>query len=161
MSAPLTPVPLPELAYSRFRFVPAIAGAGHNEWTLGRATWTEMVVVNARTGQELTIPRRYLGRIFETGESVRDLRLVEDLECAGNRVRPVRRGVIEMRPRQEGDRPAWQLRQAPEDGAKIFAIRVESLAASRIHRALRRSVALGLVAFLVVVCIASLIRAFR
>ena len=57
MSVPLTPAPLPELAYSRFRFEPPIEGVEHNEWTLRRATWTEMVVVNGITGTELAIPR--------------------------------------------------------------------------------------------------------
>ena len=152
MSAPLTPAPLPELAYSRFRFVPAIAGAEHNEWTLGRTTWSEMVVVNAHTGQELAIPRRFLGRVFETDNSVRDVRLVEDLECAGGRARPVRRGVIEMRPRLEADVPPW-LRNRPAERAPVIAIHMESPAGSRMRRVLRGSVAVGFVACLAVVVV--------
>jgi len=152
MSAPLTPAPLPELAYSRFRFVPAIAGAEHNEWTLRRATWTEMVVVNARTGQELAIPRRFLGRVFETENSVRDVRLLEDLECAGGRARPVRRGVIEMRPRIEADTPPW-LRNTHERAAAVVAIRMDSAAGSRMRRVLRGSIAVGFVACLAVVVV--------
>lgn len=156
----LTPAPLPELAYSRFRFEPAIAGVEHNEWTLRRATWTEMVVVNARGGQELAVPRRYLGRIVETGDSIRGVRLVEALECHAGRVRPVRRGVIEMGPRREGEAAPW-LRREAGNPAPVIAIRVEAARPSSIRRALRGSVAVGLIAFLALVCIASLIRAYR
>jgi len=152
MSAPLTPAPLPELAYSRFRFVPAIAGAEHNEWTLRRATWTEMVVVNVLTGQELAIPRRFLGRVFETENSVRDVRLIEDLECAGGRARPVRRGVIEMRPRVEADIPPW-LRSRPVERASVVTIRTEAPNGSRMRRALRGSIAVGFVACLAMVVV--------
>lgn len=150
MSAPLTPAPLPELAYSRFRFAPAIAGAGPNEWTLRRATWTEMVVVNAITAEELAIPRRFLGRVFETEENIRDVRLTEDLESAGGRARPVRRGVIEMKPRVGVETPAWR-RPEPGLGAPVLAIRTEYTVPSRTRRALRGSIAIGFVAFLAVV----------
>ena len=152
MSAPLTPAPLPELAYSRFRFEPPIEGVEHNEWTLRRATWTEMLVVNGVTGAELAIPRRYLGRMFETEEAIRGVRLLEDLEVAGGRARPIRRGVIEMPPRR-GDRhtPPWQRHRAPGTAAQVTAIRVEHGPTSLMKRAWRGSVALGFVA-----CIATL-----
>jgi hypothetical protein len=109
--------------------------------------------VNAHTGQELAIPRRFLGRVFETENSVRDVRLLEDLECAGGRARPVRRGVIEMRPRIESDTPPWLRNRPAERSATVVAIGMESAAGSRMKRALRGSIAVGFVACLAVVVV--------
>lgn len=159
MSAPLTPAPLPELAYSRFCFEPEILGVAPNEWILRRSTWTEMVVANARSGQEPAVSRRYLGRIFERPDGLRGVRLLEALECHGGRARPVRRGVIEMPLRADGaEAPPWRKGKGP---AAVIAIGVASARPSAIRRTLRGSVAIGLIAFLALVCVTSLIRAYR
>ena len=147
MSAPLNPALMPELVQGRFRFTPAIAGIEHNEWSLSRSTWPEIVVTNTRTQQEIAIPRRFVGGIFET-KSGRQLALLKELESSGGRVRPRRRGVIEMRGGPDPDRPRWS---RPQPGGGVVAIRVEPAAASPVRRILRGSVALGFVACLALV----------
>ena len=67
--APL-PTPLHDLGGRRFSFYPPIRNVNHNEWLYRRANWSECVVVNARTGEELGIPRVFLGDVSGAGDTV-------------------------------------------------------------------------------------------
>ena len=63
VSVPLIAAGLTELRHGRFSFYPAIVGVRHNEWVLRRATWTDILVANAKTAEELWIPRRLVGEV--------------------------------------------------------------------------------------------------
>ena len=141
----LIPAPLPELARGRFSFFPAVVGVKHNEWMLRRATWTEVLVVNTKTSEELWIPRSFLGDVSLVDAPVRIVGLRKVLEVKEGLVLPHRRGVIEM-PRQANDYSRPSGRPAP-----VLAIRVEARPESRVFRFLRSSAALGILACLGVI----------
>ena len=145
VSVQLIPAPLPQLGPGRFSFSPAIVGVKHNEWMLRRATWTEVLVVNTKTAEELWIARRFLGDVSPIEAPVRMVGLVKQLEYKEGVVLPHRRGVIEM-PRAVNDhvRPSGR-------PASVVAIRVEAPSESRVFRLLRSSAALGILACLGVI----------
>jgi hypothetical protein len=95
MSTPPAP-PQAELLDRPFSFFPAIHGIEHNEWKLKEATWSEMVVVNTKTGEEIGVPRRFVGAVSETGEPVLIVGLTTQLEYRAGSVWPVRRIVLSM-----------------------------------------------------------------
>ncbi len=138
MSTPLIAGPLPswvpELARRRFRFAPAIADAGPNEWTLHRVTWDEVIVLNAATSAELSIPRRVFGPAENAEAPVGLVTLLKRLEAVDGRARPVDRQVIELRP---ADGP----RVHAERIAEVVAIREEEAPVPRWRRSLRILVA--------------------
>jgi hypothetical protein len=148
VSVPLIPAPLPDLGRGRFSFFPAIVGVKHNEWMLRRATWTEILVVNTKTAEEMWIARSFLGDISPVAAPVRIVGLVKELEYKEGLVLPHRRGVIEM-PRAVNDyaRPVSR-RESGAHSAPVLAIRVEPAAKSRTFRILRSSAAIVLLACL-------------
>jgi hypothetical protein len=149
VSVQLIPMPLPELGRGRFSFYPAILGVKHNEWMLRRATWTEILVVNTKTAEELWIARRFLGDVSPVEAPVRIVGLLKELEYKEGLVLPHRRGgVIEM-PRAANDYARLAPRREPDGRpAQVVAIRVEPHSESRVFRLLRSSAALGILACL-------------
>jgi hypothetical protein len=147
MSSPLHvwPQDWPELARTRFNFSPPILGIAPNEWTLRLVTLNEVVVRNAVTQDELSIPRRLLGDISGLEEQVRVVRLLKRLEYAEGLVRPVNRAVIAMPPAADFPR----IRAAHP--ATVVAIREDAVRAPRWKHYLRISVALGCLACFVAV----------
>jgi hypothetical protein len=151
VSVQLIPVALPELGRGRFSFFPAILGVKHNEWMLRRATWTEILVVNTKTSEELWISRRFLGDISPVEAPVKIVGLLKELEYKEGLILPHRRGVIEM-PLAANDYPRpvprrdWGGHPAP-----VVAIRVEPHSESRVFRLLRSSAAVGILACLGVI----------
>ena len=53
--------PFDHMAARSFSFFPPIVGIEHNEWLLRQVNWSEVLVANQGTEQELWIPRRYFG----------------------------------------------------------------------------------------------------
>jgi hypothetical protein len=150
VSLHLIPAPMSELSRGRFSFYPAIIGVQHNEWTLRRASWTEILVVNTKTSEELWIPRRFVGDISPIQAPVRIVGLVKELEYKGGAVLPHRRSVIQM-PRAVNDFSRPVARPGSGRPAQVLAIRVEPTAESRMVRFLKGSAALGILACLGVV----------
>lgn len=74
------PPPLDQIGQRPFSFYPAILGIEHNEWLLRRATWSELLVYNTKTEQELWVPRRFLGEISSIDEPVMIVGLLKELE---------------------------------------------------------------------------------
>ena len=149
VSVPLIAAGLAELRYGRFSFYPAIVGVAHNEWILRRATWTEILVENVKTDQEIWIPRRFLGEVSSIEAPFRIVGLLKELEYREGMVLPHRRSVIEM-PRAVNDFSRSALRPAygrPE----VVAIRPEPSGESRFWRVLRGSVAAGILVCLSVI----------
>ena len=96
MSSPVIPPPLEALRNRPFSFYPAILNIEHNKWQYRKATWTDVLVVNARTGQEIWIPRRFLGEISRIEDPVVIVGLLKELEYKEGAVWPYQRRVIEM-----------------------------------------------------------------
>ena len=124
MSAPPIPPPFEHLGQRPFSFFPPIVGIEHNEWRYQKATWSEVLVRNTKTGDELWVPRRYLGEISKVEEPTMIWGLVKEIEFRAGALVPHVRRVIEM-PRAVNDYP----RPAQEPGpvpAPVVGIRLES-----------------------------------
>jgi hypothetical protein len=93
--APL-PTPLQHLGGRRFSFYPPIRNLEPNEWLYRRATWSECVVVNAQSGEEVWVPRIFLGEVSRIDEPVMLVRLNRELEWRRGAIIPLERRVIEM-----------------------------------------------------------------
>ncbi len=84
------------LSGKKFSFYPAIRNFEHNEWTFERATWSEALVINIQGGQEVWIPRNYIGRVSSADEPVLIVGLSRELEFKAGAVWPHRKTVVEM-----------------------------------------------------------------
>src|ERR1051325_2914507 len=96
MAVPPIPPSMEHLATRPFSFYPPILGIEHNEWLFRKATWSEILVVNCKTGAEIWIPRRFLGEISRTEAPVVIVGLTRELEYKAGAVWPYQRRVIEM-----------------------------------------------------------------
>jgi len=151
VSEPLIAAGLSELRHGRFSFYPAIVGVKHNEWILRRANWTDVVVANAKTSEELCIPRRFVGEISSIEAPFRIVGLVKELEYREGVVIPHRRIVLEMpRAVNEFSRPSPRRLLYPQP-AGVVAIRAETSSDSRFWRVLRGSIAAGILVCLGVI----------
>ncbi|MBM3728188.1 MAG: hypothetical protein FJW40_22525 [Acidobacteria bacterium] len=93
--APLPPS-LEQLGSRHFAFFPAIFGVEHNEWTFRQASWSEILVVNVKSGTELWVPRRFVGEVSRVDEPMVIIGLTRELELRGGMLVPHERRVIEM-----------------------------------------------------------------
>ena len=87
---------LDELAGRRFSLYPAIRGIEHNEWTLERETWSEILIRNNTSGSEIWIPRNHLGEVSSSDSPVLILGLLRELEFKAGSVVPYRKVVLSM-----------------------------------------------------------------
>jgi hypothetical protein len=150
MSIPVLPPPFDQIGNRRFSFYPAIVGIEHNEWTLRKATWSEVLVANSKNAEEIWIPRRFIGEVSRTDEPVMILGLVKEVEYKAGQVIPHIRRIIEM-PKAVNDayRPAVATEvQAP---APVVGIRLDSGAERRIGRLILWALGLGTLMCLAVV----------
>ena len=125
MAVPPIPPPLAQLGRRPFSFYPAILNAGHNEWVYRSATWSDVLVRNTKTNEEVSVPRRYLGEISRVDAPVMIVGLLAELEYRAGVVWPAERRVIEM-PRAVNDAPRPRLAQSPAARAPVVGIRLES-----------------------------------
>jgi hypothetical protein len=142
MAVPPIPPPLAQLGSRPFSFYPAIVNAVHNEWIYRSATWSEVLVRNTKTNQEVSVPRRYLGEISPVDAPVMIVGLLAELEYREGVVWPAERRVIEM-PRAVNDGPRPRLTQSPANRAPVVGIRLESERSSRVGKVVVGGVALG------------------
>jgi hypothetical protein len=96
MASPPIPPQLEHLATRPFSFFPPIVGIEHNEWLYRKANWSEIQVVNCRSGAELWIPRRFVGEVARVEDPVLIVGLARELEYKGGMIVPFQRRVIEM-----------------------------------------------------------------
>ncbi len=87
--APL-PTTLETLGNRRFAFYPPILSIQRNEWLFRQATWSELLVVNAQSGCEVCIPRRFLGEVSRIEEPTLIVGLTKELEYRDGAVWPHR-----------------------------------------------------------------------
>jgi len=96
MASPPIPPPLDHLASRPFSFYPPILNVEHNEWFFRKATWSEILVVNSRSGEEIWIPRRFVGEVARIEDPVLIVGLSRELELKSGMVVPFQRRIIEM-----------------------------------------------------------------
>ncbi len=142
MAVPPIPPPLAQLGRQPFSFYPAILNAGHNEWVYRDATWSDVLVRNTKTNEEVSVPRRYLGEISFVDAPVMIVGLLAELEYRAGAVWPAERRVIEM-PRAVNDAPRPRMSQSPAARAPVIGIRLESDRSSRVGKVIVGGVALG------------------
>jgi hypothetical protein len=132
-SPPIFPA-LGHLAARPFSFYPAIRGIEHNEWNFRKLTWSELLVVNRKTGEEISIPRRLVGEVSIVDDPVVIVGLLRDLEYRDGAVWPCQRRVIEM-PVAVGEvrSPVAIPRPGP---APVVAIRLEPRRSRRLYKAI-------------------------
>src|SRR5947208_1629802 len=96
MASPPIPPLLGSLAARPFSFYPPIVNVEHNEWVFRRATWSELVVVNHKTADELSIPRHFIADVSSIDHPIVIVGLNRQLEYRDGAVWPYERRVIEM-----------------------------------------------------------------
>ena len=134
MAVPPAPPPLEQLGPRPFSFYPPIGNIAHNEWIYQRATWSEALVRNTKTAEEIWVPRRLLGEISRIDEPVMIVGLAKEMEYRAGALWPVVRRVIEM-PLAVNDTGAPAPVEAAADrNAAVVGIRVDNGAESRIGR---------------------------
>ncbi len=118
--------PIPPLPGHPFSFYPAIRHIEHNEWQFRKATWSELVVVNCKSGLEVSIPRRLVGEVSSIDHPVVIVGLVRELEYRDGAVWPYPRRVIEM-PVAVGESMGLTAARPRRDSpAPVVGIRLES-----------------------------------
>src|ERR1700704_1908447 len=124
MSIPPIPPPLEGLGPRPFSFYPAILNIEHNEWLFRKATWSEILVYNVKSKEEIWIPRRFIGEVSRIEDPVVILGLTKELEYRNGAVLQYQRRLIQM-PVAVGDRhhATGPLRPEP---APVVGIRLES-----------------------------------
>jgi hypothetical protein len=150
MSSPVIPPPLQALGHRPFSFYPALLNIEHNKWQYRKATWSDVLVVNARTGQEIWIPRRFLGEISRIEDPVVIVGLLKELEYKEGAVWPYRRRVIEM-PIAVGARQRPSSPELAAGPAPVIGIRLEPDTESHIFRIVGGALVLGIIAAYVAV----------
>ena len=126
MASPPIPPSLDHLVTRPFSFYPPIIGVEHNEWLYRKGTWSEILVVNCKTGNEIWIPRRLIGEVSRVDDPVLIVGLSPEIEYKAGAVWPYQRRVIQM-PVAVGAPPTSA--PAPPDRsspAPIVGIRLES-----------------------------------
>ena len=142
MAVPPIPPPLAQLGGRPFSFYPAILNAGHNEWIYRSATWSEVLVRNTKTNEEVSVPRRYVGEISRVDAPVMIVGLLAEMEYRSGALWPVERRVIEM-PRAVNDSPRPHIARAQAGSPVVVGIRLENDSNSRVGKLVLGGVALG------------------
>src|SRR5438094_10058320 len=127
MAVPPIPPSMEHLATRSFSFYPAILNVEHNEWLFRKATWSEILVVNCKSGAEVWIPRRFMGEVSRIDDPVLIVGLNCELEFKAGTVWPYQRQVIEM-PVAVGSFPIPAAGSPTDRGAPapIVGIRLET-----------------------------------
>ncbi len=146
MDAPQT---LDHLGERVFSLYPPIRNIEHNEWRFRRAEWSEMLVVNTKTGLEVWIPRRFVGEVSSVDEPVMLVGLTKELEYKGGSVWPYGRRLIQM-PQGRTEHPAAAPAAAAESAR---AASKQPATESRISRLIVGALLVGIVLCIIVISI--------
>lgn len=118
MPEPIVPT-IDELGERRFSFYPAILNVEHNEWVVRELKWSEILVGNCKSGDELWVPRRYIGEVASTEDPVVIIGLKKELEYKAGAVWPRERRMLKM--------PQSHVRSYPQDPDRQYESRPPSL----------------------------------
>lgn len=124
MASPPIPPSLDHLVTRPFSFYPPIVNIEHNEWLFRKATWSEILVVNCRSGAEIWIPRRFVGEVARIEDPVLIVGLNRELECKNGMVVSYQRRIIEM-PVAVGGPVATSAAGGRGEPAPVVGIRLE------------------------------------
>ncbi|MGA2596156.1 MAG: hypothetical protein ABSH09_03990 [Bryobacteraceae bacterium] len=150
MAVPPAPPPLEQLGPRPFSFYPPIGNIAHNEWLYQRATWSEVLVRNTKSGDDIWVPRRLLGEISRIDEPVMIVGLTKEMEYRAGALWPVVRRVIEMPVAvNEGPRPS--ITPTEIRPAVVVGIRVSDGAESRIGKLVLVGISVAILACVLVV----------
>lgn len=136
MSAPLVPSPLDYVGRRRFAFYPPVKNADPNEWLLGTGSWSEVQVVNARTGHEIWIPRQYVGGVSGSSAGPLVVELKKELEFRSGALEARVRRVIEMPNATRKAEAAAKTTARSSGPAPVVGIRLEDRAESTMSKAI-------------------------
>jgi hypothetical protein len=125
MASPPIPPSLDHLAARPFSFYPPIVGMEHNEWLFRKATWSEIQVVNCRSGDEIWISRRFIGEVSRIDDPVLIVGLNRELELKSGMVVPFQRRIIEMPAAVNAPVPAGGAAEERNAPAPVVGIRLE------------------------------------
>jgi hypothetical protein len=150
MSAPPIPPSLEIIGRRPFSFYPPIVNVEHNEWRFARATWSEILVTNTKSAEEIWISRRFLAELSRVDEPVMILGLTKELEYRGGQVLPHVRRVIEM-PRAVNDTYRTGPAEPPASPAPVVGIRLEGGAESRVGKLILTALVIGLLGCVAVI----------
>jgi hypothetical protein len=125
MASPPIPPSLEHLAARPFSLYPPIVNVDHNEWLFRKATWSEIQVVNCRSGEALWISRRFLGEVSRVDDPVLIVGLNRELELKGGMIVPFQRRIIEMPLAVNAPMPARGSREERNEPAPVVGIRLE------------------------------------
>jgi len=137
-----------------FAFFPPILNIETNEWTFREATWSEVLVRNHRSEQEIWVPKRFVGQVSKVEDPIAIVGLSRELEYKAGVLVPHVKRIIEM-PRavnegpRPGDTPSPDIPKTPTGMHAITG--VSNGAESKIGRMLL--IAVGVSILLVVVVI--------
>jgi hypothetical protein len=151
MSVPPPATELDQLAARPFSFYPPIVGVEHNEWIFRRATWSEMLVANSKSQEELWVPRRFVGQISSVDEPVMIVGLLKELELKLGQVMPHERRVIEMPKVYQQTSPVEGPPLPPPTRAMVVGIRLNDGNESKLGLIIGASLILGILACFIVV----------
>lgn len=144
----LSPVPatLHQLAGRRFSFYPPLRGVDHNEWIYRRASWSEVVVVNAKTGAECVIPRAHIGEVSRIEQPVALVALRRELEAQAGSARVWHKPIVELpvAVNQRGNAIPH-----PDFPAQVVSIRLEPRRDARLRSRLVVGIVLGAIGALI------------
>ncbi len=149
MASPPIPPQLDHLIARPFSFYPPIIGIEHNEWLYRKASWSEILVVNCQSAEEVWLSRRYIGEVSRVDDPVLIVGLNRELEFKGGMVVPFQRRVIEM-PVAVGGRPAASVGERPEPGL-IVGIRTASAQDKRIFKLIGGAVTVAILLYVLAV----------
>jgi hypothetical protein len=118
MPEPIVPT-IDELGERRFSFYPALLNVEHNEWVVRELKWSEILVGNCKSGDEVWVPRRYIGELASTEDPVVIVGLKKELEFKAGAVWPRERRMLKM--------PQNRARSYPQDPDRQYESRPPSL----------------------------------
>jgi len=150
MASPPIPPQLDHLITRPFSFYPPIVGIEHNEWLYRKASWSEILVVNRKTSEEIWISRRYVGEVSRVDDPVLIVGLVRELEYKGGMVVPYQRRVIEMPVAVGGNPSAPSAPERPAPGL-IVGIRMSSAQDKRVFRLIGAAVTVAILLYVLAV----------
>jgi len=134
-----------------FSFYPPILNIERNEWLFRKASWSEILVVNCKSGEEIWIPRRFVGEVSRVDDPILIVGLTKELEYKAGSVWPYQRRVLEMPLAVGGGAGTAPAEPERAERAPVVDIRVPPNTDSRIVRLIGGVLAVGILLYLGVV----------
>jgi len=149
MASPPIPPSFDHLATRPFAFYPPIVNVERNEWLYRKSTWSEILVMNCKSGQEVWIPRRFVGEVSRVEDPILIVGLTKELEYKGGVVWPFQRRILQMPVAVGGG--TVKAEGEPAERAPVVNIRVPANTDNRIVRLIGAVLAIAILLYLGIV----------